>query len=98
MEKEYQWENFFNKYPEPLFVIIPRLGEGDKIIWRLGAVRNDTKSFTNRRDLPVEWAGKRDEDLVKVTGVTDALFCHNKLFVAYAKSKEGAIELAKKAL
>ncbi|MEK7081624.1 MAG: MYG1 family protein [Patescibacteria group bacterium] len=97
LDKEYQWENYLNKYPEPLFVIVPRLGEGDKIIWRLGAVRNDTKSFINRRDLPVEWAGRRDEELVKVTGVADALFCHNKLFVAYAKSKEGAIELAKKA-
>ncbi|TSC67453.1 MAG: metal-dependent protein hydrolase [Parcubacteria group bacterium Gr01-1014_73] len=98
LDKEYQWENLLNKYPEPLFVILPRLGEGDKIVWRLGAVRDDTKSFINRRDLPADWAGKRDEELVKVTGVSDALFCHNKRFVAYAKSKEGAIELAKKAL
>ena len=98
LDKEYQWEDFFNKYPEPLFVIVPRLGEGDKMVWRLGTVRDDTKSFTNRRDLPVGWAGKRDEELVKITGITDVLFCHNKLFVAYAKSKEGALALAELAL
>lgn len=98
LDKEYQWEDNLNKHPEPLFVIVPRLGEGDKMVWRLGAVRDGRESFANRKNLPIEWAGKRNEELVKITGVADALFCHNKLFVAYAKSKEGAIELAKKAL
>ena len=98
LDKEYQWEDNLNKYPEPLFVIVPRLGEGDKIVWRLGAVRYSRESFANRQNLPIEWAGKRNEELIKVTGVPDALFCHNKLFVAYARTKEGALMLAKKAL
>lgn len=98
LDKEYQWEDILNKYPEPLFVILPRLEEENKMVWRLGAVRDGRESFANRRDLPVEWAGKRDEELVKITGVADALFCHNKRFVAYAKSREGALALAKLAL
>ena len=87
-----------NKYPEPLFVVVPRLGEGDKMIWRTGAIRDNLGSFINRRSFPVAWAGKREKELAEITGVSDALFCHNKLFVAYAKSKEGALALAKLAL
>ncbi|OHA26024.1 MAG: hypothetical protein A3D52_01395 [Candidatus Taylorbacteria bacterium RIFCSPHIGHO2_02_FULL_44_36] len=98
LEKEYQWENYLNKYPEPLFVVVPRLGEGDKMIWRTGAIRDNLGSFINRRSFPVAWAGKREKELAEITGVSDALFCHNKLFVAYAKSKEGALALAKLAL
>lgn len=98
LDKEYQWEDILNKYSEPLFVVVPRLGEGDKMIWRIGAVRDNLGSFINRRSFPIAWAGKRNEELVKVTGVPDALFCHNKRFVTYAKSKEGALALAKKAL
>ncbi len=98
LDKEYQWEDILNKYPEPLFVILPRLGEENKIVWRLGTVRDGRESFANRKDLPVEWAGKRNEELVKITDVADALFCHNKLFVAYTKSREGALALAKLAL
>lgn len=98
LDKEYQWEDILNKYPEPLFVILPRLEEENKVVWRLGVVRDGRESFASRKDLPAEWAGKRDEELAKVTGVPEALFCHNKLFVAYAKSKEGALALAKRAL
>ncbi|MFA6273148.1 MAG: MYG1 family protein [Candidatus Paceibacterota bacterium] len=98
LDKQYHWEEIIRKHSEPLFVIEPKLGEGDAVVWRVGAVRDTKQAFINRRDLPIEWAGKRDEELVKVTGVADALFCHNKLFVTYAKSKEGAIELAKRAL
>ena len=39
-----------------------------------------------------------DETLQKVTGVEDAVFCHKGLFLAVAKSKEGAIKLAELAL
>ena len=98
LDKEYHWEEIIKKYSEPMFVIMPRLGEGDKIVWRVGAVRDSGENFINRRDLPVEWAGKRNKELIEVTGVADALFCHNKLFVAYTKSKEGAITLAELAL
>ena len=47
---------------------------------------------------PKEWGGLRDEALQRVTGVSDAVFCHTGLFLCGAKSKEGAITLARKAL
>jgi uncharacterized UPF0160 family protein len=40
----------------------------------------------------------KDEELQKISGVSDATFCHRGLFLAGAKSKEGAIKLAEIAL
>ena len=51
-------------------------------------------TFKNRKDLPKSWAGLVDEELQKISGVPDAMFCHRGLFVANAKSREGAIKLA----
>lgn len=95
LEKDYSHENLLNKFPEPLFIIYPRT---DGISWAVRAVRDDPKSFKNRKDFPKEWSALRDEELQKITGVNDAIFCHRALFLAIAKSKEGAIKLAKLAL
>ena len=58
----------------------------------------DPESFVCRKDLPESWAGKTDEKLAEITGVKDSVFCHTKRFMCVAKSKEGAIELAKIAI
>jgi len=52
----------------------------------------------SRIDLPESWAGLRDADFQIETHVQDAIFCHSGRFVCGAKSKEGAIQLAKYAL
>lgn len=56
------------------------------------------KGFTPKIPFEKEWAGLRDEELQKVSGVKTAKFCHTKLFLATAKTKEDAIELAKKSI
>src|SRR3989344_237578 len=95
----YFWFDILKKYPEPLFVVEPESEATDgEMHWRLKCVRDNPNNFINRKDLPLEWAGKRDGDLAKVTGVSDAIFCHNKRFMAVAKSKEGAVKLANRAL
>lgn len=93
IEGDYPWSSELKDYPEPLFVVWKR---GD--VWRVGCVRKEEDSFENRKSLPESWAGLQDEELAKVTGVPDATFCHNGRFLAVAKSKEGAIALAQKAL
>lgn len=95
LKEDYHYEDILNKFPEPLFLIYPRR-EGNS--WGVRAVREDPNSFKNRKDFPAEWAGLRDEELQKITGVKDAIFCHRALFLAMAKSKEGAIKLAELAL
>jgi uncharacterized UPF0160 family protein len=66
--------------------------------WHIVAMRDSLSEFTNRYDLPKEWAGLQDLELQQVTGVSDAVFCHRNLFLAAAISKEGAVALAQLAL
>lgn len=79
--------------PDTLFVIYPkRQGFG------LEAVPRELGTFENRRDLPAEWAGREGDDLVAVTGVPDALFCHAKRFLAVARTHAAITRLAELAL
>ena len=94
-QEDFAYKSILNKFPEPLFVIYPRT---DNVSWGVRAIREDLKNFKNRKNLPVSWAGLRDEELQKITGVKDAVFCHRALFMAVAKSKEGAMKLAELAL
>ncbi len=82
-------------HPEPLFVVYQ---DGVHDFWKVKAVGDDKQVFKNRKLFPETWAGKRDKELADVTGVPDALFCHNKLFLVVAKSKAGALALAQIAL
>lgn len=92
LEGHYPWYEVLGSRSEPLFVVKPDRGEGGK--WKIEAVRSDVHSFKNRKDMPVAWAGKREQELAEASGVSDALFCHTKLFVAVAGTKEGALKLA----
>lgn len=78
-----------NEYKNLFFIVFP-----DKKNWKVFAVRKKAGTFENKKNLPKPWAGLRDEELQKITGVADAVFCHRALFMVVAKSKEGAIKLA----
>lgn len=95
LERKYPWGDVIRKYPEPLFIILPNTVDN---MWRVYAVSLDRNTFGNRKDFPENWAGKRDGELVQITGVTDAIFCHNGRFLCVAKSREGALKLADIAL
>jgi uncharacterized UPF0160 family protein len=91
----YPWKETLTEFPEPLFIISPR--EDHK--YQVYAVpKGDPREMKYRKYLPREWAGLRDADLARVSGVPDALFCHNDCFIAVAGSLEGARALAQKAL
>ncbi len=95
LDGEYLWYPILSKFSEPLFVIFPDVGTGN---WGVSAVRKGEYDFKNRKDFPLAWGGKRNDELAKISGVSDALFCHNRLFFAVARSKDGAVALARKAL
>lgn len=88
-------EDILSRLAEPLFVIYPKAEDG---MWGIRAVRENPKTFKNRKDFPATWAGLRDEELQNITKIDDAVFCHKGLFLAVTKSKEGAIKLAELAL
>lgn len=95
LDKHLAWGKVMIEKPEPLIVIYPT-SDGEK--WNAKTVRVELNSFETRILFPESWAGKADGELSAVSGVSDAVFCHRARFLVVAKSKEGAITLAQKAL
>ncbi len=87
--------DFLMAHPEVLYAVLYRK---DVDSWQLIAMNESEETYRVRKPLPKAWAGKRDQELISITGVPDAIFCHRGLFMAVAKSKEGAITLAELAL
>jgi uncharacterized UPF0160 family protein len=83
--------------PEVLLVLYPEADEsGQRHVLRTVPARDG--SFESRMDLPDAWGGLRDAELAAASGVPDALFCHANLFIAVARSFQGALRLAELAL
>lgn len=78
-----------------LYVVFPDAANGR---WVVRAVPASEHGFAVKAPLPEAWAGKRDQELSAVTGVSDAVFCHNGRFIAITVSKESAVSLADAAL
>lgn len=90
------WSTVVRKeMPRVLFVISHNVPEQRYMLHTVPAAAD---TFESRRDLPAAWAGLRDVELAAVTGVPDAGFCHNNLFIASAASFEGALKMARLAL
>lgn len=89
------WEEVLARYPEPLFAVYPNACDGAEARWCVQAVRSDIDAFENRANLPAAWRGLMNEELVKMSGIEGALFCHRTGFFGSANSKEGAIAMAR---
>ncbi|HVE52404.1 MAG TPA: MYG1 family protein [Ramlibacter sp.] len=83
--------------PEVLFVLYPEADEGGAR-YVLRTVPVEAGSFAARLDLPRAWAGLREQQLAAACGVPGALFCHTNVFIAVARSFEGALRMAQLAL
>jgi uncharacterized UPF0160 family protein len=81
--------------PDVLFVVYP---ESSGQQYQVRVVPKVLGSYEARADLPAAWAGLRDADLAKVTGVADAVFAHNGRFICGAGSLAGAVRMAELAL
>ena len=95
LDRYYPFSETLDDLPLPIFVLYPKENQKE---WCVKAVSQKGQEFKNRKDFPKAWAGLRDEELQKITGVEDAVFCHRALFLAVAKSQAGAVALAQKAL
>lgn len=95
LDDDYTWKKTVSELEEPLFVI-KKYTDTDK--WSIKSVPVAGHKFKSRIEFPKTWAGKEGEELIKVSGVFDAIFCHNGRFMCLAKSEKGAIELAKAAI
>ncbi|TRX56615.1 MYG1 family protein [Thalassomonas sp. M1454] len=95
LEKYTPWKTTVHKLSEEaLFVLYPS-PSGQ---WRIQTVPVELGSFEDRKPLPKQWAGLSDKALQEVTGIDDAMFCHNGLFIAGAESFESTMKMAAMAL
>lgn len=91
-EESMPWQdNFFDLGGEnhpALFVIMPSGGH-----WKLRGIPPNPKDRMGvRLMLPNSWAGLRDEQLQKITGINGAIFCHKGRFISVWKTKEDALK------
>jgi uncharacterized UPF0160 family protein len=95
LEKYTPWKRTVHALSEEaLYVIYPsQTGQ-----WRIQTVPVEPGSFEDRKSLPKQWAGLSDNALKEVTGIDDAMFCHNGLFIAGAESFESTMKMATMAL
>ncbi|KAF6765936.1 GAMM1 protein [Ephemerocybe angulata] len=77
------------------YVVYPDEAGGN---WRIQAVPVAPQSFESRKALPEPWRGVRDEKLSELTAIPGGIFVHASGFIGGNKTREGAIEMAKKAL
>lgn len=94
LEDNVFWREFIEDYPNLKFVI----EKNSSGLWNLFTIRIDKTSFKDRKSLPAKWAGLEKEDLFKITGIENIIFCHKNRFLVVAETKESAIKLAELAL
>lgn len=95
LDRYHPWKDTALDYPDLLFMVYPSSEGGS---WHVQGVPSEKNSINSRLSFPEEWRGKREPEISGVTEVEDAIFCHNGGFLAVARSKEGALKLAYKAL
>lgn len=81
------------EYIEPWLFVYPNL-RGQ---WSAKNILKNGQSYDARFYFPKSWRGAAPEELTRITGVSDALFCHNSGFLAVAASKEGILKMVEAA-
>ncbi|KAF5271690.1 hypothetical protein FQA39_LY08013 [Lamprigera yunnana] len=66
--------------------------------YRVQSVPITPGSFVCRNFLHQDWRGLRGEDLIQVSGIDGAIFCHHTGFIGGNKTREGAFQMAVKSL
>lgn len=87
-------ETVLSLSPRALFVVYPSHSQQ----WLIQAVPVQLNTFEDRKSLPAHWAGLSDAELQQVTGIEDAMFCHNGLFIGGAQTYQGILKMAALAL
>ena len=93
----YLFQQTLSILPEPTYLVYP---SSHSTTWKVEAISKSPDTMDSRKLLPESWWGyiDNDERLKEITGVKDVMFCHRAGFLITALSKEGAIELAERAL
>jgi uncharacterized UPF0160 family protein len=95
LDRGMPWKNVVFAHNLPVLFTVSPASNGN---WMLDTMSPEPGSFEQRLPLPEAWAGLQAEALAAETGVADAVFVHLRRFVGAAKSRAGALAMARKAL
>ena len=95
LDRKLPWEGPVHAHGLPVLYAVYPLPNGN---WMVDAMPPEPGSFAQRLPLPEAWAGLRDAELAAASGVPDAVFVHARRFVGAARSREGALEMAREAI
>jgi uncharacterized UPF0160 family protein len=95
LETGMPWKNAVFSHGLPVIFCVSPASNGN---WMIDTMPPEPGSFAQRLPLPEAWAGLQAEELAEASGVADAVFVHVRRFVGAAKSREGAIVMARKVL
>jgi uncharacterized UPF0160 family protein len=89
------WKNVVFTHELPVLFTVSPASNGN---WMIDAMPPEPGSFAQRLPLPEAWAGLEMAELAAQSGVADAVFVHLRRFVGAAKSREGALAMARRAV
>ncbi|QHJ13959.1 hypothetical protein FX988_04240 [Paraglaciecola mesophila] len=95
LEKYTPWKKTVHTLSEQALYMVYPSQSGQ---WMIQTVPVEPGSFEDRKSLPKPWAGLSDAELQAETGIEDAMFCHNGLFIAGTASFESTMKMAELAL
>ena len=95
LERGMPWKNAVFAHNLPVAYAIYPVSNGN---WMVDSMPPEAGSFEQRIPLPQAWAGLPETELAAVSGVTDAVFVHLRRFVGAAKTRAGAVAMARKAI
>ncbi len=95
LEKYTPWKKTVHTLSEQALYMVYPSQSGQ---WMIQTVPVEPGSFEDRKSLPNPWAGLSDAELQTETGIKDAMFCHNGLFIAGTASFESTMKMAELAL
>jgi uncharacterized UPF0160 family protein len=95
LDRGMPWKTAVFRHHLPVIFAISPAANGN---WMVDAMPPEPDSFGQRLPLPEAWAGLQGQALVAASGVADAVFVHVRRFVGAARSRSGAMEMARLAL
>lgn len=95
LEKYTPWKRTVHALAEQALYVVYPSQSGQ---WRIQTVPAELGSFEDRKSLPTAWAGLNGEALQQATGLADAMFCHNGLFIAGCDSFDSTMKMAEMAV
>jgi uncharacterized UPF0160 family protein len=95
LDRKLPWEGPVFGHGLPVLYAVYPVPNGN---WMVDAMPPEPGSFAQRLPLPEGWAGLRDAELAAACGVADAVFVHLRRFVGAARSREGAMAMARGAI